>query len=119
MSENKAALPAIYITDIAVGDEVLEVYRDPVSNGIFGIDASYTDQVQQECPSPFGGYPLHLGEVSQAQFDALKRLWERSSEDIVFEDFLAKATPELGGNALMIPWQGMIVGIEPDGHTHT
>lgn len=51
---------------------------------------------------------------------ALKRLWERGRE--THPSYLRlrrNAYWETAGNALLVPWCGMTVGIEPDGYTHS
>lgn len=50
---------AKYLTQVTIidpekgEDTVIEIYRDPISHGVFGIDESYIDQVDNEIPSPF------------------------------------------------------------------
>jgi hypothetical protein len=50
---------AIFIETITINDPdtnapvELEVYKDEGSGGIFAIDSSYLEQVENEIPSPF------------------------------------------------------------------
>lgn len=36
-----------------------------------------------------------------------------------YRAFRATATPEFGYGAVMLPWAGMVLGIEKDGYTHS
>jgi len=62
-------------------------------------------------------------ELTQAQHNALDRLWERDHwEDRTptwptKEDMLKSVQP--GPDCVMIYWAGMWLGIEPDGYTHS
>lgn len=86
----------VFIKEVTISDPeknsviFLEVWRDPVSGGAFGIDATYVDQVDDRIPNPFGnggfiylpercveqkpkrlpGYRVNLGVVD---FDMLHR----------------------------------------------
>jgi hypothetical protein len=52
---------------------------------------------------------------------ALRHVYARGLNDAEsFNQFIGKATFEIGGfGAVMIPWAGMWLGIEKDGHTHS
>lgn len=44
----------ITVRDPDSGGEVeVEIWKDPVSGGMFGVDTSFLDQVHDEVPSPF------------------------------------------------------------------
>lgn len=60
-------ITAKYVKDIEVKDPDtgntigLEVFKDPESGAMFAIDASYTEMVSEEIPSPFNkGTMLNL-----------------------------------------------------------
>ena len=50
-----------FVTQIAVRDPAqgtvteLEIWQDPTSGALFGIDASFLDQVNDSLPSPYNG----------------------------------------------------------------
>jgi hypothetical protein len=58
---------------------------------------------------------------TKEQQKALLELYRRSDvpQSPTFLKFRRNAFWEFGGKALMVPWCGMIVGIEPDGYTHS
>lgn len=71
-------------------------------------------------------------KLTKEQQKALKRLWDRDKADALREklsdrketstwsSYLAmRRTVFPGPGCVMIPWAGMILGIEPDGHTHS
>ena len=35
------------------GEVIVEIYKDPVSDGMFGVDSSFIEQVDNIVPSPF------------------------------------------------------------------
>jgi hypothetical protein len=44
----------VNVTDPDTGNEVeIEIWKDPESDGLFGVDASFCDQVNHVVPSPF------------------------------------------------------------------
>lgn len=60
-------------------------------------------------------------EITEAQYDSLLRKW-RQNPDGTFsiQEFTAKVVPEFGSHGcIMVPWCGMWLGIEKDGHTHS
>ena len=58
--------------------------------------------------------------VNQEQRTALLKLWERNDQGMSFEAFVDTARPELMGcGCIMVPWSGMLIGIETDGHAHS
>lgn len=61
-------------------------------------------------------------KLTKEQQKALKALWERSQPENrpPYLHFRRMVYPELGSrDTAMIHWAGMVVGIEPDGYTHT
>jgi hypothetical protein len=63
-----ASIEARFITQITITDPdshapvELEVWKDPSSGGLFGIDASFLDQIEEHVASPFNpDIILHLG----------------------------------------------------------
>lgn len=60
--------------------------------------------------------------LTRPQRIALKRLFDRASgdaPDLTYRAFRRTVVPYIGGDCILVPWAGMWVGIEPDGHTHT
>ena len=61
-------------------------------------------------------------KLSKSQQRAVKNLYDRLEDNDDRESFLAfrrRVMPGIGGDYVGIPWCGMYVGIELDGHTHT
>lgn len=56
---------------------------------------------------------------TKAQQHSLLELWQHSHQKSTFLQFRRTAFWEFGGGALMVPWCGMIVGIEADGYAHS
>lgn len=56
---------------------------------------------------------------TKAQQKALLSLWQRYQQSPTFLRFRRNAFWAFGGDCLMVPWCGMIVGIEADGYTHS
>jgi len=58
-ASNPIRIKAIYLNEVAVTDPqssgmvMVEIWKDPISGGLFGVDASYLEQVTREIPSPF------------------------------------------------------------------
>jgi hypothetical protein len=45
----------------------VEIYKDPQSGAMFGVDSTFTDQISDTIPSPFNaGTTLHLSEPPEA-----------------------------------------------------
>ena len=65
--------------------------------------------------------PEQFKELTQEQRLALREVYSRGvNDEESFNTFLSRATFELGGyGAVMVPWAGMWLGIEKDGHTHS
>lgn len=62
--------------------------------------------------------------ATKEQLKALKALYERTlaaPETVSFLQFRRRAMWEFGRGpkALLVNWCGMVVGIEPDGYTHS
>lgn len=58
--------------------------------------------------------------MNMAQFDALKKLFERSPDGAkTFEEFQERVTYDNLNGCHFITWCNMVVGIEKDGYTHT
>lgn len=59
-------------------------------------------------------------ELNDKQKMGIQKLWERNSDGKTLDELLASAVPLFAceGTA-MISWCGMVVGVEPDGSTHT
>jgi len=55
---------------------------------------------------------------TKAQQQALLSLYQRYQQSPTFLRFRRNAFWAFG-NVLMVPWCGMIIGIEPDGYTHS
>jgi hypothetical protein len=61
-------------------------------------------------------------KLSKSQQHAVKKLYDRLEDNDDRESFLAfrrRVMPGIGGDYVGVPWCGMYVGIELDGHTHT
>lgn len=56
--------------------------------------------------------------ITRAQWEAIKRKYAQSPDGAdSFEAFCLRVVP--GTDYLMLPWCGMWLGIELDGHTHS
>tara|TARA_R100000656_G_scaffold114300_1_gene86683 strand:- start:171 stop:389 length:219 start_codon:yes stop_codon:yes gene_type:complete len=61
-------------------------------------------------------------KLSKSQQHAVKKLYDRLEDNDDRESFLAfrrRVMHGIGGDYVGVPWCGMYVGIELDGHTHT
>ena len=64
-------------------------------------------------------------KLTKAQQKALKGLYDRFQQSDSYIKFRRNVHLIVGGryddgtHAVMVPWAGMYVAIEPDGHTHT
>ena len=58
-------------------------------------------------------------ELTEAQQLALREIYERKPLEVTWDQFLAKAYRDTIMDCVMVPWAGMWLGIEPDGHTHS
>ena len=58
--------------------------------------------------------------LTKPQRKALHTVWMRNSQGKTYRQFRSTIQPELCGyGAVMVPWSGMWLGIEPDGYTHS
>ncbi len=69
--------------------------------------------------------------LTRQQREALKRVFDRGNHPATgspkgqawqgtYREFRRTVQPEIGGfGAVMVPWCGMWLGIETDGHTHS
>ncbi len=56
-------------------------------------------------------------KLNKLQQQALLRIWQRNPDD---QSYLAlRRTVGQGYDCVMVPWCGMWLGIEADGHTHS
>ena len=55
--------------------------------------------------------------ITKAQRVALKRVYNRVDLGISYREF--RRTVKTGHGYISVRWQGMYLGIEPDGHTHS
>lgn len=57
--------------------------------------------------------PLYRGDTGAL-------IWNQGDRPMTYREFRKTVTPELCGfGAAMVPWCGMWLGIELDGHTHS
>lgn len=57
-------------------------------------------------------------EITPDQYVSLHRKFLQNPEGQTWEEFTVKVVPEFGsGGCIMVPWCGMWLGIETDGHT--
>lgn len=58
--------------------------------------------------------------LSKAQRKSLHRVWLRNPNNMSYRQFRRTVEGEFfGGGAVIVPWCGMWLGIEPDGYTHS
>lgn len=57
--------------------------------------------------------------LSKAQRKSLFRVWQRNSQNMSYRQFRKQVQPYFGDSAVLVPWCGMWLGIEPDGYTHS
>ncbi len=61
----------------------------------------------------FDRKPLYRGETGAL-------IWHQGDRPMTYREFRRTVIPELGGyGAALVPWCGMWLGIEKDGHTHS
>lgn len=62
--------------------------------------------------------------MTKEQHAALRKLWDRMEStghakyDNDYESFVGTAHQSFG-DCVVVPWCGMVIGIEPDGYTHS
>lgn len=65
-------------------------------------------------------HPTMNTRPTKAQLETLKRYWLRlPEEDRMSYRAFRKTAYTFFGDCLMVPWCGMVVGIETDGYGHT
>lgn len=84
--------------------KVLQTYSQAMA------ECRMKDQEDRLCP------------MNEAQLEALHKIYQRApiienDVAITFDQFRAKVTP--GPGCVMVPWAGMVLGIEPDGYVHS
>lgn len=108
----------IELNDLAT---VLELAREHLRKG--GGNHTDTDalrRIETELANAYA-YPPKMPETwTLAQFRALERLYIRSADKAPnFEQFRERVVTDHLNGCLMVPWCGMYIGIEKDGHTHS
>lgn len=58
-------------------------------------------------------------KLTKPQQESLFALWKRSTAGRTFLQFRRTVIRETYGDAAMVHWCGMWIGIEPDGYTHS
>lgn len=56
-------------------------------------------------------------KLNKAQQQALKAVYQREPLGISYRTFRKTVLP--GRGYILVPWAGMVLGIEKDGHTHS
>ena len=62
-----------------------------------------------------------FNRLTEEQQKALVKVFQRPHDPPhgTFDQFLANAVEDKLCDCVMVPWAGMWLGIEPDGHTHS
>ena len=61
-----------------------------------------------------------MTKSTDAQVDALWKLWKRAHQDKTFAQLMQSAQPTMAmDGAIVVPWCNMFVAIETDGYTHS
>lgn len=58
-----------------------------------------------------------MSKLTRAQMEALLRVYQRTDLGMSYLSFRRTVRPAFG--CIMVPWQGMWLGIETDGYTHS
>ena len=59
-------------------------------------------------------------KLTKPQMQSLHKKWQRNNQEMSYLQFRRTVFPEIGSwNCAMVWWNGMLVGIETDGHAHT
>lgn len=58
-------------------------------------------------------------KLTRQQVIALKRVYDKTALDMSYLSFRRMARPNAIMDCVMVPWQGMWLGIEIDGYTHS
>ena len=57
--------------------------------------------------------------ITKEQQRALRQVFERTELDMTYLQFRRTAFKAFRDECVMVPWCGMLLGIERDGHTHS
>lgn len=83
------------------------------------------DEVRVE-PTPRRVFQIHLSHdkfkqlgTTIAQENTLLQKWEQHSQGMSFPDFVDNVFKLSFDDCVMVKWQGMWLGIEKDGYSHT
>ena len=57
--------------------------------------------------------------LTKPQRVALHRLWMRAPQNLSYRAFRRTVRLYCRDNCVIVPWCGMFIGIETDGHTHS
>ena len=60
---------------------------------------------------------MQLAKANKQQQQAILRKWQQNNQGLTYREF--RRTVQQGFDCLMVPWSGMWLGIETDGHTHS
>ena len=58
-------------------------------------------------------------KITKEQQRALRQVFERTELDMTYLQFRRTAFNVFRDECVMVPWCGMLLGIERDGYTHT
>lgn len=58
-------------------------------------------------------------KITKDQSRALFKLWKRNNNNLSFLSFRRTVSPLFSDSCIMVPWCGMVIGIETDGHSHS
>lgn len=61
----------------------------------------------------------HMPQATMEQSRALQQIWKRSANNKSFGDFVLSAWYDHTMKCVLVPWCNMVLGIEPDGYTHS
>jgi hypothetical protein len=62
----------------------------------------------------------YVRKITKVQQQSLLRKWKQNDQGLTYRQF-RKTVQECFGNDsyIVVPWCGMVLGIETDGHTHS
>lgn len=61
----------------------------------------------------------NLPPLTRQQREALKRVYDRQPMPVTYREFRRQAVRASYDNCVMIAWNNIWLGIEPDGYTHS
>lgn len=67
----------------------------------------------------FKDYGKEVVVPTRAQREALLAVYRRTPLEVTFLQFRRSAEMSMVTGTFMVPWQGMVLGIELDGYTHS